>query len=130
MPLVIHGLGGGHTHTHTNAYIHTEVILRNQACAWFKSVKKPLKTITMSTEKKYVVRKGKNTHCAHPMKTRQNLLSKAFLVNLCIILSKTLLNVNNSHLIHKRTQKLPVDWLQEILYTKLLVCVKQMLVSF
>ena len=39
MPLVIHGLGGGHTHT----YIRTEVILRNQARvglwparAWFK----------------------------------------------------------------------------------------------
>ena len=40
-PLVIHSLGGGHTHTH--AYIRTEVILRNQARAglrparaWFK----------------------------------------------------------------------------------------------
>ena len=43
MPLVIHGLGGGHTHTHT--YICTEVILRNQvrvslwpARAWFKNL--------------------------------------------------------------------------------------------
>ena len=35
MPLVIYGLGGGHTDTNTNthAYIRTEVILRNQACA-------------------------------------------------------------------------------------------------
>ena len=32
-PLVIHGLGGGHTHT----YIRTEVILRSQTCAWFKN---------------------------------------------------------------------------------------------
>ena len=46
MPLVIHGLGGGHTHTHTHThtYIRTEVILRNQARAglwparaWFKN---------------------------------------------------------------------------------------------
>ena len=44
-PLVIHGLGGGHTHTHTHTHTHirTEVILRNQARAglrparaWFK----------------------------------------------------------------------------------------------
>ena len=31
MPLVIHGLGSGHTDTHV--YIHTEVILKNQAHA-------------------------------------------------------------------------------------------------
>ena len=37
-PLVIHGLGGGHTH----AYIRTEVILRNQARAWFKNTAKVL----------------------------------------------------------------------------------------
>ena len=43
-PLVIHGLGGGHTHTQTHTYIRTEVILRNQARAglrparaWFKN---------------------------------------------------------------------------------------------
>ena len=34
MPLVIHVLRGGHTHCdtqiHKHAYIHTEVILRNQ----------------------------------------------------------------------------------------------------
>ena len=29
-----------HTHTHTHTYIRTEVILRNQARAWFKN---PLK---------------------------------------------------------------------------------------
>ena len=32
MPLVIHALGGAHTH------IRTEVILRNQAHAWFKNL--------------------------------------------------------------------------------------------
>ena len=26
-----------HTHTHTHTYIRTEVILRNQARAWFKN---------------------------------------------------------------------------------------------
>ena len=44
MPLVIHGLGGGHTDRQTHTYNRTEVILRNQARAglwlartWFKS---------------------------------------------------------------------------------------------
>ena len=40
-PLVIHALGGTHTHTHTHTDIYTEVILRNQAsrlaCAWLKN---------------------------------------------------------------------------------------------
>ena len=27
-----------HTPTHTHTYIRTEVILRNQVCAWFKKV--------------------------------------------------------------------------------------------
>ena len=44
-PLVINSLGGGDTHTHTQAYqrSRTEAILRNQACAgrraraWFKN---------------------------------------------------------------------------------------------
>ena len=34
----------------------------------YRSVNKPLKTNIMSTEKKFVVRKGKNMHCVHPVK--------------------------------------------------------------
>ena len=50
-----------------------------------KTIKKPLNTITMSAEKKYVVRKGKNIHCVNPMKHVLSCMLKAF-VNLCIIL--------------------------------------------
>ena len=36
-PLVINSLGGGHTQTHTHTDVRTETILKNQACAWFKT---------------------------------------------------------------------------------------------
>ena len=50
-----------------------------------KTVKKPLNTITVSTEKKYVVRKWENIHCVNPIKAVLNFMLKAFFVNLCVI---------------------------------------------
>ena len=38
MPLVIHGLGGGDTHTNTHTDVCTKVISINQARAWFKNL--------------------------------------------------------------------------------------------
>ena len=64
MPLVIHALGGGDTHTHTHAhtdihtqaYIRTEVILRNQAIGrHVPGLKLILKNVTNSTMKQFRV---------------------------------------------------------------------------
>ena len=48
MPLVIYCLRGGHAHMHKYADVRTNVILRNQASAWFKNFMSVKRTHTHS----------------------------------------------------------------------------------
>ena len=63
-PLVIHGLGGGHTHTqththaHTHTYIRTEVILRNQARAGLRPARAWFKNTLDEMEKMNVIQRA------------------------------------------------------------------------